>query len=164
MLRALVATMLLVLVLLPAAGCQLSSGGAARGGHTSGNGAWPFQPQSIRVHPLTRLQTTDESTVLETWVQLLDSDGYPVRGLGSLTVHLENAGPGYMHQYAWTVDLESATSPEVRFDPVASAYMLLLEVNPDTLPTQPRVHAVLQTPEGDRFSGRLNLDEPAEGN
>ena len=160
-LRALVATMLLVL--LPSAGCQLSSAGAARGAHRSDNGVWPFQPESIRVHPLTRLETTDDGAVLETWVQLLDGDGYPLRGLGLLTVRLENAGPGYMHRYEWTVELESTANTDVRFDPVASAYMLLLEVDPDTLPTRPRVYAALQTPSGNRLSGRLSLDEPDEG-
>lgn len=150
-----------LLLLLSAVGCQSSSGKGLSRGQDATGGVWPFQPRSIRVHPLTRLQTRDGATVLETWIQLLDLDGYPVRGLGLLTVRLESAGPGYMHQYAWTVDLESAKDADVRFDPVVNGYLLLLEVDQHTLPTRPRVHAVLKTPGGERFSNRLSLDEPS---
>jgi hypothetical protein len=148
-------------VAIASTGCETARSPGQAGTQASANGQWPFRPASIRVHPLTRLQTRDGKAVLETWVQLLDRDGYPVRGLGTLSISLENAGPGYMHQYAWTVELESSADADVRFDPVAHGYMLLLGVDANTLPTRPRVHAMLQTPQGDRFTNRLALDEPA---
>ena len=123
--------------------------------------AWPFQPRSIRILPLTRLQRDGDDAVIEAWVQLRDRDGHPVRGRGSLEVHLDNAAAGDLHHLSWTAELEEpGDGQQSRFDPVTHAYLLPLSLDPSQLPSRPRLRATLVTPQGERFRAQRVLPDP----
>jgi hypothetical protein len=111
--------------------------------------------------PLTRLQTDGDDAVIETWVQLRDRDGHPVRGLGTLEVHLDNAAAGDLHHLSWTTQLETKGEGQLsRFDPVTHAYLLPLSLDPKQLPSRPRLRATLVTPQGERFKAQRVLPDP----
>ena len=146
-----------VLLVIALGGCQSSA--TTPSDRSMRHDQWPFVPQSVRVHPLTRIHQIDDASVLEVWVQLLDSDGWPLRGLGDLSISLDSAGPGSLQQYSWTTTLESGQPESVKYDPVMQGYLLTLDVEGGSLPPTPRIQARLRTPDGSQFTDRLVMDE-----
>ncbi|MBL8964729.1 MAG: hypothetical protein KF787_13730 [Phycisphaeraceae bacterium] len=153
----------LVLGVLLAAGCESadkSGGGSARwtspgsGGIPAGGGSTgssrsfvvhPFDPASMRVHPLTHMQRTQDvagavlgsdgkSPPLErinVFVEFKDRWGDTCKALGLLQVQLyrSSSEAGQERQEAtWDADLSDLEKNADWFDPVTRAYRLQLQV------------------------------------
>ena len=144
-------------------GALCASGGCTPpkpGGHDAGSAIgdageaieWPYWPAGIRVHPLTRLITDEESgrLELEARVELVDLDGDTTKGIGLLTMRLYDAGDRSRSHaiVTWRRDLADPAVNRLHYDDVTRTYLLRLELDPDRLPETPLLQATLEAPGG----------------
>ncbi len=111
-------------------------------------GAHPFDPASMRIHPLTHMQRAEDVAAgsqsegkaataprINCFVEFKDRWGDTCKALGTLEVQLYRPSnePGQERQDAkWDADLTDLQKNADWFDPVTRAYRLQLEV-PDWL-------------------------------
>lgn len=138
-------------------GCSQRPGtGRIASGTTTAD--WPFAPTSIRIHPISRIKMDRESgdAVVQARVELLDPDGFPTRGLGTLSLTLSGQsddGVMLMSQTQWECDLDDLELNRQYYDEVTRTYLIKLELSPRMdVPWEPRLRAVLVTPGGRTLS------------
>lgn len=120
--------------------------------------AGPFEPVSMRVHPLTRL-TRDPATGarrIEAHIELIDAWGHGVKSLGSFVLELyRDAGnrpdpAGRAQKRLWTIAMPTGAAASDPFDRVTRTYHLTLADVPADLPDAEalRLFATFTTPSG----------------
>jgi hypothetical protein len=120
----------------------------------------PFAVQSMRIHPLTRLdKQPDGQTWLVVHVELKDAWGDTTKGVGQLQVQLYRptggraAGPG-VQELKWDANLSDLERNAWLYDPATRTYRLQLEGIPEWVSVAPadsglpraRLKAILTTP------------------
>jgi hypothetical protein len=127
----------------------------------------PFAPATLRIHPLTHVDTGERSQQAKTQgcevvlhFELLDRYGDSVKGLGSLSVELYKPGPGMtpgIETQELTWDIPGMDDPDQnsrRFDSATRTYRIPLSaprwvfdaVSPARGPGWVKVRAVLTIP------------------
>jgi hypothetical protein len=114
---------------------------------------WPYWPERIRVHPLTRLAPNDEKPgglLIEARIELTDVDGHSSRGCGQLQIRMFNLDATDPEQAVarWNMDLSDRLFNSQRFDPVTETYLFRLEVEQDQLEGKPELRAFYLTGQG----------------
>lgn len=108
---------------------------AAGTGCRMGDGTWiemgvpyPFAPASVRIHPLTHLDQTDDGEILLVChIELLDPWGESVRGVGNMKVSLFGpARPVSTEDAVWLFDLNVLKTNNTLYDPATRTYRLQL--------------------------------------
>lgn len=151
---------------LPACNLQ-PKGGSARRSTRVPAPAWPFVPEQIRIHPLTRFvrDPVSSDVRIEVHLEFLDARGDEVKGTGHLLLelYLESgpvAGVGETRQLErWTLDLNDLDENANAYDRVTRTYRAALTGLP--LEAQSGEHlllrAVLTTPSGQRLAASHRL-------
>ena len=143
-------------------GCSPSvEGGAAMDASNGDTVRWPYWPQRMRLHPLTRLAVDAKTglTVIETRVELFDHEGDTTKGCGQLRVDLHDASDtsGDEPLATWNRDLRLPEVNRQYFDDVTRTYLLRLELEPAELPGRPELRAFFLSADGQRMRAELLL-------
>ncbi len=119
---------------------------------------WPYAPASIRVHPISRIKY-DRATgqaIVQARIEFLDPDGFSTRGVGKLTISLtgpSDEGVMLMSKTEWECDLNDLELNRQYYDEVTRTYQVTLKLTPQIdVPFEPRLRAVLDTPQGRTLS------------
>lgn len=120
-------------------------------------GTFPYEPEQISVHPLTRywISGTGEREV-EARIELLDRDGYPTRGIGRLELDLESKDGRRVE--TWILPLSDLEINRSHFDEVTRTYLVRLSLPNNAIPDGADLAATLVLPDGARLvgSGAIN--------
>lgn len=111
---------------------------------------WPFAPERVRIHPLTRLQRSDRASdrgpYVELWMEFLDAYGHSTKGLGEIRAELsEIRDPTDMIRgpriQMWSLSLNDLTTNYAHYDWTTRMYQFRLELPPGLRPDR---HALLE--------------------
>lgn len=104
---------------------------------------WPYWPDAVRVHPLSRLVLDDAGklVMIEGRIEFLDPEGDTTKAVGRLRIDLHDAEGerGLGPLLTWTVDLREPKINRERYDKVTRTYLCRLEIEPRDLPTAPEL-------------------------
>ncbi|MDG2423313.1 MAG: hypothetical protein P8M22_04980 [Phycisphaerales bacterium] len=124
---------------------------------TGVRGTFPYEPERISVHPLTRYWVSPTGDLeVEARIELLDPDGYPARGIGRLELDLESQNGRRVE--TWILVLSDPEINRSHFDDVTRTYLVRLSLPNNDIPEGADLVATLVLPDGDRLvgSGRIN--------
>lgn len=127
-----------------------------------------FVPTRIEVHPLSHVRIRDDgSVIVEAAVELIDVDGFAVRGIGALELEFHQGGrfgEVVMMRKSWSCDLDDAAVNAASFDETIRAYIVPLTLELGEVPQAPMLTATLQRPghEPLRASRSLETLAPSE--
>jgi hypothetical protein len=151
--------LLLLLALSSVAGCGAPPGAVIDRSGSGSDASWPFWPQRMRIHPLTRITVdpTSEDLVIELRLEFTDRDEVTTRAVGQayLALFLDPADIPLSPVQKWEIDLQSLDANRVHFDLVTRTYLFKLRVEPPTLPEQGIVRAFFASADGREFEDRL---------
>ncbi len=112
----------------------------------------PFAPETLRIHPLTRLVTdpVDGDPRIEAHFELADVHGDPVKALGVISFQIYREDDPSVQLERWQLDLTNLAANAESYDRVTRTYRLSLRGVPDTITTttQLKIDAQFTTPEG----------------
>jgi hypothetical protein len=103
----------------------------------------PFEPETIRIHPLTRIDTNPETGApqVDVYFELRDRWNHGVKALGQVVLELyETPGPGSatrggpLQLRVWKVDLTDPDANAIPYDRVTRTYHISLAGVPTGLP------------------------------
>ena len=102
------------------------------------SGSNPFSPRSVRIYPLTRIETDSKGRRAVCYVEFKDAWGDTTKSTGALTVSLyrpvTGVEPGMERQeQSWEIDLSDLEKNSRLFDPATRTYRLSLRELPDWL-------------------------------
>jgi hypothetical protein len=98
---------------------------------------WPFAPERVRIHPLTRFQPADRANdrgpYVELWMEFLDAYGHSTKGLGEIRAELsEIRDPTDMVRgpriQMWSLSLNDLTTNYAHYDWTTRMYQFRLEL------------------------------------
>jgi hypothetical protein len=93
---------------------------------------WAYAPNSIHIHPLSRIRVTEsEDTAIVVHVSLLDGDGFACRGNGILSVKATTPSGGFLVEKI--VDLQEEATNREHFDQVTRTYRVQFESIPSDI-------------------------------
>ena len=124
----------------------------------AGSLRWPYAPTAIRVHPISRIKLDRETgvAVVQARIEFQDPDGFSTRGVGKLTISLTGPsrdGVMLMSKTEWECDLNDLELNRQYYDEVTRTYQVTLQLTPRIdVPFEPRLRAVLVTPQGRTLS------------
>lgn len=156
---------LLCVVIVLLGGCGVAPKGPARPAGQSA-ASWPFAPERIEVHPLSRLVTTrGETGRIESHILMRDRFGDDTKGLGELLLELYSdegpvTGVGEARQImVWRFDLANLQANDDAYDNVTRTYRLDLADVPASAAGRDRatLRATLTTPGGNRLTAERRL-------
>ncbi len=130
--------LLAVLLLAGPLGCQSGAPPTQQPPPSASNGvAWPYWPQAMRVHPLTRIMQDPASgqLMIEARIEFTDRDGVTSRSFGDLRLELVDDDAGTMIK-AWEIDLRPTDVNKNHFDVVTSTYLFKLSTGGAPLPAR----------------------------
>ncbi|MDP7008131.1 MAG: hypothetical protein QGI78_01015 [Phycisphaerales bacterium] len=104
---------------------------------------WAYIPQSVRVHPLSRIDGTE----LAVHITFTDGDGFACRGTGTLLVTISGNS---IKDTLETVDLSNSENNLAHFDSLTRTYVLLFNNLPSTL-EEVQVSAVYTQEQGEKL-------------
>ncbi|MEE2906610.1 MAG: hypothetical protein VX527_02150 [Planctomycetota bacterium] len=124
-------------------------------------GTFPYEPEQISVHPLTRywISSTGEREV-EARIELLDRDGYPTRGIGRLELDLESKDGRRVE--TWVLSLSDLETNRSHFDEVTRTYLVRLSLPNNSIPDGADLAATLVLPDGARLVGSRAINKAPE--
>jgi len=134
---------------------------SADNSHTS-VAVWPFWPEKLRVHPLTRLVTDSRTgqNLLEARVEFFDSQGATSKASGQLTLRLfgdatqpDSADP----LETWNLNLRDPAVNAQQYDDVTRTYLMRLQIDPARLTPQPELRAYFVGANGALLNGTMPL-------
>ena len=125
-------------------------------------GSWkdgPFAPVRVRIHPLTRIVSTDDGREVEVHLELYDYWGHAVKGIGTVLFELYRERTmgggvtGATQEMRWPViDIRDPEENSRPYDPVTRTYLFKLRGLPEELPPGRIVlHATFTTANGNRL-------------
>jgi hypothetical protein len=147
------------------AGCDLAPKAPARSAGV-GSAAWPFAPERIEVHPLSRLVTIGgQPGRIEAHILMRDRYGDDTKGLGELLLELYSdegpvTGVGEARQMmVWRFDLANLEANDEAYDNVTRTYRLNLADVPAATAAVGRatLRASLTTQGGKRLTAERRL-------
>jgi hypothetical protein len=122
---------------------------------------WPFWPETMRLHPLTRLVLDVDSgdAVIESRIEFLDREEDTTKGWGRLRIdlHDESDGPNETARAEWNLDLRDPGVNRQYFDDVTRTYLFRLELAPGQLPEQPVLRAYFLAANGAELKSSLRV-------
>jgi len=121
---------------------------------------WPFAPESIRVHPLSRIKYGADGTLqVQGRIEFLDRDGCSTRGIGMLKIILAGSSNGGSHtESSWESDLNDLETNSQYYDEVTRTYLYGLSLeNAGDVPLEPSLHARLILPDGRTLSDNAEI-------
>ncbi len=128
-------------VLMVFAGSAILAGCIWKGGERVGDlsnldisSVWKIEPVRIRVYPSTRFIATDEQSILEARVELIDEMGDPIKATGLLRLELfarHMAGdPGIGRRlYVWDASILTLEEQRSYYDSITRTYLLRLKLD-----------------------------------
>ncbi len=130
----------------------------------------PFPPETLAVHPLTRITQTDSGQPprIEAHFELADRFGHGVKSLGTASVELrladdasDGAAGGPRQLRRWTIEMLTPEEASRPYDRVTRTYRLTLVDLPAPLPPEENLVIAVRftTAEGKRISGERRLGE-----
>lgn len=154
---------LLVVLIGLVGGCDIAPKAPAR--PSSGvQVSWPFAPERIEVHPLSRLVTVGgQSGRIEAHILMRDRFGDDTKGLGELLLELYGdegpvTGVGEARQLmVWRFDLANLESNDEAYDNVTRTYRLNLADVPVGAAGRSVLRATLTTQGGKRLTSERRL-------
>ncbi len=146
------------------AGCTPAPGpGPATGTTGVAAGDWPFVPEEVRIHPLTRLvEPADGPTYVEARIELLDFRGDGTKGIGLIELGLfdERGATGTRRSIdTWRRDLGDLDENAAGFDPVTRTYLyrLLVPLGVEVFELEPVLYVRYDAADGRSFVDRMEL-------
>ena len=117
---------------------------------------WPFWPQALRIHPLTRLAVDAKSgrSIIEVRLEFLDPEGHTTKGVGQVRIDLAAGGSGADSSppiATWNWDLRDRSVNRRFYDDVTRTYLFRLTVDPSELGPQPELRAYYLSAAGARL-------------
>ncbi|MFG0275894.1 MAG: hypothetical protein ACF8QF_12650 [Phycisphaerales bacterium] len=165
-LRSLLAATFSLCALAPGVGCAVEpQGGRPVAGSATESGS-VFRPESIRIHPLTRVIASGDGagTLIDAHVELFDRWGHPTKGLGTMRFELFRSGAGGIGTGPEggidraEVDL---TDPEINstryYDSATRTYRMYLESPPDAASLTMSLVVTFVTSDGRRLRDEYAL-------
>ena len=83
---------------------------------------WAYSPNTMSVHPLSRIQTNGDSTSIVAHIAMLDGDGFACRGVGTLIVRIVAQNGTVLQEEV--VNLQNPEINRELFDAVTRTYRL----------------------------------------
>lgn len=120
------------------------------------NARWPFWPVRMRLHPLTRL-TTDQETgepIIEARLEFRDQVGDMVKSVGQARFDLHDRDPrlGVTRTLeSWELDLRDIDVNRVHYDDLTQTYVFRLQLNGIEPPTDAALRAYFLSVSGRRY-------------
>jgi hypothetical protein len=124
--------------------------------------AWPFWPERLRVHPLTRLVTDSRTgrNLLEARIEFFDAQGATTKASGQLTLRLfgDAAQPDSADPLeTWNLNLRDLSVNAQQFDDITRTYLMRLEIDPTRLASAPELRAYFVGANGALLNGTMPL-------
>jgi hypothetical protein len=88
----------------------------------------------------------DGTAIVEAAIELVDADGFSVRGAGTLKLEFHQGdryGGAIMSQQPWSIDLNDPTINADRFDSMTRTYLVPEATTVESLPRSPHLTATL---------------------
>jgi len=108
---------------------------------------WPFWPADVRIHPLSRV-TTDQETgdrIIEIRLEFFDPEGHTMKAVGQVRFDLhrqgESANTAPLQTWEQRTDLRDMELNRLYFDDVTQTYLFRLPIEEAVLPARPQVRA-----------------------
>lgn len=125
-------------------------------------GDWPFWPQALRIHPLTRLAVDAKSglSIIEVRLEFLDPEGHTTKGVGQVRIDLAAGGSGADSSppiATWNWDLRERSVNRRFYDDVTRTYLFRLKVESLELGPQPELRAYFLSAAGPRLQATHTL-------
>ncbi len=123
---------------------------------------WPFWPEALRIHPLTRLAVDAKSglSILEVRLEFLDPEGHTTQGVGQVRIDLAASGSGADSSppiATWNWDLRDRSVNRTLYDDVTRTYLFRLKVDALELGPQLELRAYLLSATGQRLQAAHTL-------
>ncbi len=123
---------------------------------------WPFWPEALRIHPLTRLAVDAKSglSIIEVRLEFLDPEGHTTKGVGQVRIDLVAGGSGTDSSppiVAWNWDLRDRSVNRRFYDDVTRTYLFRLKVHSLELGPQPELRAYFLSATGQRLQATHTL-------
>ncbi|MEE8155618.1 MAG: hypothetical protein V3T53_11755 [Phycisphaerales bacterium] len=123
---------------------------------------WPFWPEALRIHPLTRLAVDAKSglSILEVRLEFLDPEGHTTKGVGQVRIDLAAGGSGADTSppiATWNWDLRDRSVNRTLYDDVTRTYLFRLKVHALELGPQLELRAYLLSASGQRLQATHTL-------
>ena len=124
--------------------------------------AWPYWPEKLRVHPLTRLVTDPRTgrNLLEARIEFFDAQGATTKASGQLTLRLfanasqpDTADP----LETWNLNLRDLAVNAQQYDDITRTYLMRLEIDPTRLTATPDLRAYFVGANGALLNGTMLL-------
>ena len=130
------------------------------------NPTWPYWPEKMRIHPLTRVVAgeTEGSLFIEARLELLDPDDIPTRGKGQVGFELvtETYQAIGNAPLAWEMDLRDLSNNRQHFDEITQTYLFRLELEWSQFPEDAELRAYFLRADGQALRDRRQLTVPNE--
>lgn len=153
-----------------AGGCapQASGPGGSPANRSGGSGAasgehavWPFWPEHMRVHPLTRLASDPQTgrPIIECRIEFQDADGQTSKAVGQLTLQVYPDGStatGTAALETWNQDLRDLAVNRRQYDDVTRTYLFRLQLT-QPLPAGCELRAFFLSADGRRMNATMRL-------
>ena len=123
---------------------------------------WPFWPEALRIHPLTRLAVDAKSglSIIEVRLEFLDPEGHTTKGVGQVRIDLAAGGSGADSSppiATWNWDLRDQSVNRTLYDDVTRTYLFRLKVHSLELGPQPELRAYFLSAAGPRLQATHTL-------
>jgi len=123
---------------------------------------WPFWPEKLRVHPLTRLITDPHTgqNLLEARIEFFDVAGATSKASGQLTLRLfgEASQPDSAEPLeTWNLNLRDLAVNALQYDDVTRTYLMRLQIDPTRLTAAPELRAYFVGANGALLNGSMLL-------
>jgi hypothetical protein len=128
---------------------------------TPSDGAGRFAPVGLSIHPISHVQLREDGTArVEAAIELVDADGFSVRGTGTLTLEFHQGGrhgEAIMSRHQWSRNLNDPTINARQFDSMTRTYLVPLELAADSMPRSPHLTATLYRAGGEPLRDSMSL-------
>ena len=119
-------------------------------------GHWPFWPNSLRIHPLTRLAVDTQTgrAIIEVRLEFLDPQQHTTKGVGQVRIDLATSGTAADSSpplATWSWDLRDRSVNSALYDDVTRTYLLRLKVDSLELGPQLELRAYYLSATGQRL-------------
>lgn len=123
---------------------------------------WPFWPEALRIHPLTRLTVDAKSGlfIIEVRLEFLDPEGHTTKGVGQVRIDLAAGESGAdssppIGTQNW--DLRDRSVNRRFYDDVTRTYLFRLKVDSSELGPKPELRAYFLSATGQRLQATHTL-------